>query len=260
MKFCLSNRQTPAYLRKADEIWVKYNDRKAIPDYAEKYEGKSIVLEIPPQTDYDIKEIKEYFILSREKFSVCVPDIRREYIQQLKVENIPFFWGYAVATPYELEGLVAAGVCQARVAAPLFFQQDIIKKFNIPLRATVNVAHEGYFERRDGVNGTWIRPEDLYLYKETVEVVDFADCDINKEQALFRIYAEQHKWPGQLDLLISNLGASPTNRMLPPELGKARLNCGQRCAAKGACRICYRYFTLADPALIKGYLEATSQD
>ena len=44
MKFMLSCRQSPTYLEKADQIRVDYRDRKAIPDLAEKYPDRDIVL------------------------------------------------------------------------------------------------------------------------------------------------------------------------------------------------------------------------
>ena len=44
MKFCLSARQNDAYLEKADEIKVDFRDRNVIPELADKYPGKTIIL------------------------------------------------------------------------------------------------------------------------------------------------------------------------------------------------------------------------
>jgi hypothetical protein len=117
---------------------------------------------------------------------------------------------------------------------------------------TANVAHDGYLPYEDGVNGSWIRPEDVDMYT-AINVIEFADCDKKKEQALFRIYAEQHAWPGDINLLISNIGKNCVNRMLPSTFTRARLVCGQRCVT-GACQLCYRYFSLANPDLLKPYV------
>lgn len=256
MKFCLKNRQSVLYLKKADEICIEYRDRRAIPDYAKKYPNATLTLEILPQTEWDFSELKEYFILSRNKLKFCLPEIKEETVSQFKTNNMPFFWGYEITTAYELNAVIAAGVCEARIGAPLFFDTDYLKKCGIPLRVTANVAHAGYFEHLDGINGSWIRPEDLDMYEGIFTTVEFADCDQNKEQALFRIYAEQKKWPGRVDMLISNIEAPEAyNRMLPPEFTSTRLNCRQRCASGGACRICYRYMSLADPDKIKAYAE-----
>lgn len=260
MKYCLTSRQPKTYLKKADEIIVPYKDRRIIPDLAKEYPEVDIVLEITPNTTWDFDEIKEYHILSREKLILCIPEIHPDVIGMIKEANIRFFWGYEINTPYELAAMVNLGVCYVRLGAPLFFQTDIIKKYGIPGRVTANVAHGGYLPHSDGVNGAWIRPEDVDMYEGTIGMIEFSDCDISKEQALFRIYAEQKNWPGSLDMLISNLGADATNRMIPPEFTEARLNCGQRCAALGACRLCYRHFALANPELIKNYVESMNQN
>ena len=44
MKFALNCRQTPEYLRKADQILVEFRDRKALPDYIVDYPDKDIIL------------------------------------------------------------------------------------------------------------------------------------------------------------------------------------------------------------------------
>ena len=44
MKFALSCRQSPLYLEKADEILVEFRDKNIIPDLAEKYQNKDIIL------------------------------------------------------------------------------------------------------------------------------------------------------------------------------------------------------------------------
>lgn len=44
MKFALSSRQTPEYLRKADQILVEFRDRKAMTDFIVDYPDKDIIL------------------------------------------------------------------------------------------------------------------------------------------------------------------------------------------------------------------------
>ena len=264
MKFSLRNRQESTYLKKADEILIEWRDRKALPDYAEKYPEAALVLEVPPAQEWEMAEIKEYSILSRGKLTLSLPEMTDPRIAELKANNIPFFWGYSVSTWWELDALIALGVSQVRIEAPLFFetkklQQKCYKK--VALRAVANVAHEGYLPGVDGITGSWIRPEDVEQYEKTFTTIEFRDCDNSKEQALYRIYAEQHEWPGQVEMLITNISApGKYNRMLPPEFTQHRLNCGQRCKSGGACRICHRYMHLADPELIKNYMETTNHN
>lgn len=254
MKYSLHLRTaSPKYLRKADEIMVEYRDRKAIPDYAKKYPNARIALEVTPDTPWEISEIKDYFILAKQNFILCLPDIRDERIPQLKELGIPFFWGYTVTTFWELEALVLAGVSQVRIGAPLFFETDKLNKFAVSKRICANIAHEGYLPYVNGITGAWIRPEDVDTYNDTFDIIEFADCKENKEEALYRIYAEQKNWPGRVDMIITNIYTNAYNRMIPPEFAAARKNCGQRCVAGGACRICHRLLALADPELISEY-------
>lgn len=130
-----------------------------------------------------------------------------------------------------------------------------VARIGVPIRAVPNVAYYATLPFDNGVIGSWIRPEDLYLYEEFISAVEFEDCDIKKEQALFRIYAEQKAWAGDLGMIITNLDYPGVNRMLPSSLTKRRMNCGQRCAMnRSTCRLCYRYLDLADPDKLRPYL------
>lgn len=256
MKFSLHERLCSSqYLKKADEILVEYRDRRAIPDYAKKYPNAWIALEVTPDTQWEISEIKDYFILAKEKLILCLPDIKDPRVEELKKANIPFFWGYTVTTFWELQALVAAGASQVRIGAPLFFECEKLKKFDIKKRVCANIAHEGYLPHVDGIPGSWIRPEDVETYEDVFDIIEFTDCKDHKEEALYRIYAEQKHWPGRVDMIITNISTEAYNRMIPDEFAAARKACGQRCVSGGACRICYRLLYLANPDLIKQYKE-----
>lgn len=253
MKFCLRSRQTAEYLKKADEIKVEYRDRKSIPDIADTYPNATIILELPPQVQWDLAEIKSYKDLSLGRLICQISHFNDAGIPFLKENEIPFYWAYEVNTPLELNIVKDLGVCYVIPGGPLFFNQKLLKETGIPVRVCPNIANHDYVPSKWGTIGTWIRPEDLSLYENTVAAVEFGKQDQKREQALFRIYAEQHKWPGPLNLIIDNLGAEPTNRMIPPDLAKFRLNCHQKCLDKRPCQICYRYFNLANEEKMREY-------
>lgn len=260
MKFSLHERESSAaYLKKADEIIIEYRDRRAIPDFAKKYPAAQLVLEVLPETPWEIDEMKEYFILAKEKLTLCLPDIKDPRIEELKEIGIPFFWGYTITTFWELAAAVKTGVSQARIGAPICFKCDGLKKYKVIKRICANVAHEGYLFNVDGIIGSWIRPEDVEAYEKVFDIIEFSDCPGSKEEALFRIYAEQKNWPGRVDMLISNIETEAYNRMIPPEFAAARMNCGQRCVAGSPCRICYRLLHLANPELITDYKKAIDE-
>ena len=181
---------------------------------------------------------------------ICLSDIND--IAVCKKNDLKFYWGYPVNSFYQLRALVDAGVCAVRLAPPLTHMLPEVKKFGIDILAVPNVAYVDGLPREDGVCGGWIRPEDLLTtYADYVDMVEFEDCDNKKEQALYRLYFEDSAWPGDLGIIITNFNHMGVNRMIPPELGQIRLNCGQKCQAGNRCRVCYRYLDLANPSLFE---------
>lgn len=254
---CLSARQEDKYLRNAKEIKFEYRDRKAIPDYAEKYPEATIILTFTPGNIeiIDWTEIKNYNILCKEKFIFGIYKITDA--EKCKELGIKFYFGYPITSYYELFSIIKMEPAYIRLGAPLFFEiEKIHSACKIPIRAVPNVCYIDGLPRENGINGTWIRPEDYDIYEEYISIYEFEDCDLQKERALYRIYMEEKKWPGEFNLLFTNFNYDGVNRMILPDMTKQRLNCGQRCATlNGNCRICYRLIDLANPEKIKKYVD-----
>ena len=94
MKYCVSNRVSPATLEKADEIKVGFRDRRALPDYFEKYPDKDIILEIPPWESFTWDQMKNWNILSRGKLILCLGTT--SHMQVAKSNGIRFYYGFPV--------------------------------------------------------------------------------------------------------------------------------------------------------------------
>ena len=259
MKYCLSSRNEKKYLELADEIRVQYRDRNIIPDLLEKYPNADIILDIfDIETEKDWEKIKQFNILSLGRLVCCVADFG--LAMMCKEEDIRFYYGYPIKTYYDLKSAIDFGCCYVILGAPLFFNMKYIKNtYDIDIRAIPNIAYGDGFPREDGVCGTWIRPEDVEAYEPYVSVMEFEDCDLRKERALFRIYAQKQKWSGDLGMIITNFNHIGTNRMVLPELVEHRLSCRQKCQEGGSCRACYRTFNLANPELVKQYMEQKDQ-
>ena len=248
MKYCLSSRQTAEWLKKANQIKVEFRDRRIIPDLVEDYPEAEIVLEFPLIRDdeFNWKEIKDYEILAKGKLICCVrstEDIFQCIAQQIK----KYFYGYPIATAYDLAAFANLGVYYFVLDAPLFFKMTFIKeKYGIPVRAAANIAYRDALMRKDGVCGTWIRPEDVEKYEPYVDAIFFDSVELDKERTLFHIYAENKNWPGDLKDLIINFNHDGVNRLILDSLGEMRLNCGQRCFEGKPCQACYKALQLAN--------------
>ena len=143
-----------------------------------------------------------------------------------KTLNIKFFYAIPVNNFYDLKALVDYGCCDVKIDAPLTHMANKIEKYDITVRMSPNIAYYAYIPRENGIIGSWVRPEDTELYEDFVDIFEFENCDKRKEEALYRIYAEQKTWPGDLNNLITNLNFSTNNKLILPEFGIARTICG----------------------------------
>ena len=85
-----------------------------------------------------------------------------------------------------------------------------------------------------------------------IDVCEFNVSTNREEQALYRIYAEQHEWPGELYMIVKDITNKDIfNRMIPPEFQERRSNCGMRCQVGGHCHFCDTITYLANPELLK---------
>lgn len=256
MKYCLRNRQIGEYLAKADEIKMEYRDYKSVPDLFEKYPEKPIIVQIPfQQEEIDWNELELYKRMRPDLFICCVSTLNQAEI--CKDLGIKFYCGFPIGTFYELRRWLNMGVCYVRLDAPLFFDLPTVAQVigETPIRAVANVAYETLWGDDTGIHGTWIRPEDVAAYENYISVIEFEDCDNRKEQALYRIYAEQHAWPGEVSMLITNIETDAVNRMIPPSFAEKRIKCQQRCESKESCHFCHYTLKLANPTLIREYQE-----
>lgn len=259
MKYSVSSRQQPEYLQKCDEIKVMWNDRNIIFDLTEKYPGKTInlcrYLIHSNEDDIDWSEIKKFKTLARDNFVFGLTYINE--IIECKAHDIEFYYLEPIRSFRELQGLKLFGAKWAFIDAPLFFQMDKVRAVGLPVRVTANISIREAFPYVDGVPGPWIRPEDVEAYEPYVDTIEFSRVNLDQERALFRIYAEQKKWPGELGLIVQDINYLGTNRMIPPDLVEKRLNCGQKCMENGNCRLCWRILDLANPDLLRDYQKAT---
>lgn len=259
MKVCLDSRNTVEYLLKADEIKVKFYNHEVIPNLIERYPKATIILQLNQSFDFDEQDeqnwnyIKMYNELAQERFICCAETLFQ--MEKCKENNIKFYYGFPVTTFYELNSLKDLGVCYLRLAPPLSHLLPDVGKFNIPIRMVPNVCYQNYLPHKNGIHGQWVRPEDLEIYAIYIDTIEFEDCDIEKEQALYRIYMEEHEWPGEFNTLFTNFNYKGVNRMIEPSLAQNRIKCGQRCENNQSCHLCDIAVELAQPELWQEYIE-----
>lgn len=269
MKFCLSSRQEAEYLKQADEIKFLFRDRKAIPDFIEKYPSAKIILMYSNIMDEGLSwtEIKNYSILARGNFYLCADSV--QVCLEAAEHEIQYFHSAPAKTAYEINALINLGVSYIIIDAPVFFDANFLQTVDTPLRITPNVANKDGLPRDNGVSGSWIRPEDINVYEDIFDIVDFDDYSVDrvsyyrKERALFRLYSEEErKWYGDLNTIITGLDYEGVvnNVLISPNLAKHRLYCKQNCEQGGSCRLCYRTLYMSNRQKIKNYQDKISKN
>lgn len=254
MKYCLSGRQPDSVLRKADEIKVELRDYRALPDYIDKFADKTIILdfnkELPDDFDWEI--LKVYSDKMNGKFICAIANMNQ--VAVCKELGLNFYYRFTATHLYEVEALAEMGVSYILIGVPLIFNLKRVSAFKIPLRAIPNLAYEPYLFHKDGVCGGWVRPEDVKHYEQYISTFEFyAPKMLEKESTLYHIYAENGKWPGDLNLLIDNLNYHFNNSLLYDEDNFAlrRMNCQQRCLERGTCHYCHDQLAFAE--VVKKY-------
>ena len=136
---------------------------------------------------------------------------------------------------------------EVRIGGSLLFNikevSSLVKKYEKQIRVIPNVAYIDKIPKKEGVLGSYIRPEDLDLYEDYIDIIEFEDTEYNakREAALYRIYMEEKHWDGELQDLITNLNFPGLNRMIPRQLSHHRVDCRQACLSRGStCKLCYR--------------------
>lgn len=246
IKFCLDSRVSSKYRKKAQELYIEYRDFKSIPNYLEEdYENITLIIDAPVQlTVEQLGELKRY---TRHKENIILA--LHSYNQLTEdYEGLKWYLMVPCNSFMEAKALQDAGAEYIVLGETLFFDITRLKDYGIKnVRIMVNQASHSPVPRKNGICGPWIRPEDLAMYDIFDQtIIEFPGCMPSKEEALYRIYAEEHRWAGELDYIIDNINVKTPNRMLPSEFTTHRLNCRQRC---NTCHICPNLIRLANNIL-----------
>lgn len=227
---------------------VAWRDHEAIIDLMEINSKASFILYIADNnlTDKDWEQIKQYYIMTQKRFKVLLFKMNYDYCVK---NDIPFFFDVAVNTGWEANALINLGVCSLYITGQLAHQLDFVDTLPVEIRVRANSSGAPFGYK--ALIGGWFRPEDLNDLT-MIDVCEFAARDNREEQALYRIYAEQKAWPGELYMIVKDIpNEEIMNRMIPPEFQEKRSNCGMRCQSGGHCHFCETITYLANPKVLR---------
>ena len=196
------------------------------------------------EVDWD--KVEQYYIITKKNLKVALTNLNYSECLQRK---IPFFFSYAISEPWALNAIIDIGVCAARITGELAHRLDYLDTLPIEIRVWANKSGTPFGYKP--IIGGWFRPEDLNNLT-AIDVCEFDPRDKKEEQALYRIYAENKEWSGELYMLVKDIEDQDImNRMIPPEFQERRSNCGMRCQTGSHCHFCETITHLANLKLLK---------
>ena len=258
MKYCLKYTKNK-YIQEADEILFTDNHGDIMIDAIDQYPHADFIYEVVDEPDWDyLKMINSK--LNETGRRLIISTLHSIIAQNAKDNGLAFYFSYAVNNFADLQTMHELGACYALITAPIFFEQDKLAKFSIPLRYRANVAYSGHLTtKRVNANAAFIRPDDVEFYDNDTAVIEFGASSSEQEEVLYRLYKYDKTWPGDLNMVITTLNVEPApmNRMIGPDFAKHRLNCGQRCVEGDTlqCHLCHNQMSLAVPSKIKNYID-----
>ena len=249
MGFMVSCRQSLTYLKDKLEIKMDYIDIDRIRDFITDewtFQGE-LVIYIPNQTTVDWELLKTY----RQMLNITLAVENPADIVNARNQGFDVFWSYPISSFQELRSFLAAGVSQVLLDAPLYFDLRAVKKIcgDAQIRLVVNKCLNDYSFLSNGIQGTYVRPEDIKHYSEYVDHFEFDSKTLEQERTLYKVYAEEQNWPGNLELLLTHLNYSVDNRgfdaLDPGNFAERRMNCQQACQRDAnKCHFCTTTFRL----------------
>ena len=142
MRYCLKYIKNK-YIQEADEILFADNHGDAMIDAIDQYSHADFIYEVVDEPDWDyLKMINSK--LKETGRRLIISTLHSIIAQNAKDNGLAFYFSYAVNNFADLQTMHELGACYALITAPIFFEQNKLAKFSIPLRYRANVAYSGH--------------------------------------------------------------------------------------------------------------------
>lgn len=236
-------------MERASEIILKYEKvhkklSYSIRDYSQ---GQRIVLDITGYNSetiiQDNLEIWKKALEGHKKMAIKMRDDQIDLIKDLVKIDMPYFLDTVVDNFEKLGAVAALQVSDVYVCNELGFSIKEVSAFckskGINVRVYPNIAQSSCEQfDTDSFKKFFIRPEDLCLYENYVDIIEFYVDSLDRQNVLYEIY-KSGIWDDDLSILILGLKENIQNNTILPNFGATRLNCKKKCSI-GQCATCDR--------------------
>ena len=254
MKYCVPYSKNFKYLVEVDEIIFQYGENHNeelfynLVSKEDKFKNKRIIIQTVGNYFEEKNSIKRVLELKEHDFNIAImlPTYHKELdnlIQDLKDNKIDFFFGTWVRDWDTFKGLIELGVSDIYIVENLGFELNLLGRLateaEVSIRVFANVCQTSW-TNGNSMKSFFIRPEDVILYEPYVSVIEFYGQESNIQNVMFRVYAKEKKWFGNLREIIIGLDQDVDSRFLLPIFAVRRISCGKKCVKGGKCNICDR--------------------
>ena len=239
MKYSIHYYKGCPILDDADEIIIKYTEKDPeLINFVQNWKQEQrIVINITTLTNQEIEENLSIFSAAASAHNIAILCRKDQFYVDIAAADIPFFFDYGIDSLDELVWQIHLGVSDIYIVNELGFSITKIKEAyedKVNIRVFPNVAQGGN-ENIDGFNKFFIRPEDVGIYENYVDIFEFGG-ELDQQPIIYKIYKDE-RWLGNLNEIIIGSNAFINNLSIVPSFGYSRLNCNKRCAFN-KCDIC----------------------
>ena len=259
MKYCVRYYKNFRYNDIIDEVIFDFNIYKNnfLEEISNWKKNQRIIINLESKGSIDDIPFLKLCIKEHNNFAVCINLNQKELEEELKKEQIPFFYNNYADTVDEIYGMIKRGVSDVYITESLAFNFEQVGKYckekNVIIRIIPNIAQykKGFKEEIPDPCKFFVRPEDTELYN-IYDVVFELIASQDRLSIVYEIY-KNRQWSGDLKQLIIGLNDSFFNSGLVPHFGPERLKCGQKCMQE-KCNLCQQMKELSD-AFVNNKLE-----
>lgn len=250
MKYCMGYKYGRD-LTGVNEILVKYDrSNYQIKEYIEENAKDGVVIVL--MCDFEnLSENDELPALLQKQYPTL--KLRAEDVTAAeRLKGTSFFCKQTICDWDSLFTMIewyGADLSDMYIGGELGFEIELVSRYlhglGIEVRCTPNEATKTNNLGVRDYRSFFIRPNDLHLYDEFIDVVEFMST-YGDPEVLFEIYTKDKKWNGPLNQVIANTNIKVNNKNILPIFGIKRVSCGRKCLHGKKCEMCPKVLHLAE--------------
>lgn len=236
-----------------DEICIKYNPKdKTLEKFMQEHPTKRFIIWVDPEiAEDDLTKIIQICQANPDIQTAVKITYNAETAEEIQSKvheaGISAFFEIVARDWDTFNGLMALHVSDIYIGEDLGFDliqvSKIARAAGVKLRTFPNVCQTSW-KGTEPLKTFFIRPEDAEFYSQYIDCYEFFTT-VQPIGTLYRIYAVDKKWFGDLNELIIGFDSSLDSRGLIDSFAEKRVSCRKRCQQGRGCLLCERYAELA---------------